>query len=273
MLYFSVTLLIPFFASSSFTTSLPSLSFQINFYCGIFLLAVISLDRYLSIVHAAQMYSRKKTWVVHASCASVWLFSIFLSIPDWLFLQALKNTRRDNKTECVHNYLAYGQSASQWRLASRLVYHLVGFLLPSVVLLYCYSCILLRLQRGSQGLQKHRAVRVILALVLVFFLCWTPYNITLLVDTLHTNNTLIDTCETRTSLDIALSATSSLGYLHCSLNPVVYAFVGVTFRRHLLAILRSLGCKMKIGAGMRTADSRRSSVWSESGETSNTLAI
>ncbi|XP_062321624.1 C-X-C chemokine receptor type 3.1 [Osmerus eperlanus] len=244
--------------------------FQINFYCGIFLLAVISLDRYLSIIHAAQMYSRKKTWVVHSSCAFVWICSILLSIPDWLFLQSVKDTRR-NKTECVHNYLGYGQSVPQWRLASRLIYHLVGFLLPSAVLLYCYSCILLRLQRGSQGLQKHRAVRVILALVLVFFLCWTPYNITLMVDTLHSNNTLKDTCETRTSLDIALSATSSLGYLHCSLNPVVYAFVGVTFRRHLLAILRSLGCKMKIGAGMRTTDSRRSSVWS--GDTSNTLAI
>ncbi|XP_029476763.1 C-X-C chemokine receptor type 3.1 isoform X1 [Oncorhynchus nerka] len=245
--------------------------FTINFYCGIFLLACISLDRYLSVVHAVQMYSRRKPWMVQASCLSVWLLSFLLSIPDWHFLESVRDTRRD-KVECVHNYPSLSQSWFDWRLASRLLYHTVGFLLPSAVLLFCYSCILLQLQRGSQGLQKQRAVRVILALVLVFFLCWTPYNITLMVDTLYSSNTLVDTCESHNALDISLTATSSLGYLHCSLNPVLYAFVGVKFRRHLLDMLRSLGCKLKSGVRLQTA-SRRSSMWSESGDTSHTSAI
>ncbi|XP_035612575.2 C-X-C chemokine receptor type 3-like isoform X2 [Oncorhynchus keta] len=245
--------------------------FTINFYCGIFLLACISLDRYLSVVHAVQMYSRRKPWMVQASCLSVWLLSILLSIPDWHFLESVMDTRRD-KQECVHNYPSLSQSGFDWRLASRLLYHTVGFLLPSAVLLFCYSCILLRLQRGSQGLQKQRAVRVILALVLVFFLCWTPYNITLMVDTLYSNNTLEVNCESHKALDISLTATSSLGYLHCSLNPVLYSFVGVKFRHHLLDMLRSLGCKLKSGVRLQTA-SRRSSMWSESGDTSHTSAI
>ncbi|XP_071382200.1 C-X-C chemokine receptor type 3.1 [Centroberyx affinis] len=242
--------------------------FTINFYCGIFLLACISLDRYLSIVHAAQMYSRRKPWLVHISCLSVWLFSLLLTIPDWVFLRAVRDERR-GKTECVHDYLLFSQSVSDWRLASRLLYHIVGFLLPSAVLLYCYSCILLRLLRGSQGLQKQRAVRVILALVVVFFLCWTPYNVTLMVDTLHSNTTS-QACEIRTHLDRAMIVTSSLGYLHCSLNPVLYAFVGVKFRRQFLDILRSLGCKVKMGVRFQ---SRRSSTWSESADTSNSIAI
>ncbi|XP_041708389.1 C-X-C chemokine receptor type 3 isoform X2 [Coregonus clupeaformis] len=245
--------------------------FTINFYCGIFLLACISLDRYLSVVHAVQMYSRRKPWMVQASCLSVWLLSLLLSIPDWHFLESVRDTRRD-KVECVHNYPSLSQSGFDWRLASRLLYHTVGFLLPSAVLLFCYSCILLRLLRGSQGLQKQRAVRVILVLVLVFFLCWTPYNITLMVDTLYSNNTLGDTCENQKALDISLTATSSLGYMHCSLNPVLYAFVGVKFRRHLLDMLRSLGCKLKSGVRLQTA-SRRSSMWSESGDTSHTSTI
>uniref|UniRef100_A0A674D2V7 C-X-C chemokine receptor type 3 n=1 Tax=Salmo trutta TaxID=8032 RepID=A0A674D2V7_SALTR len=245
--------------------------FTINFYCGIFLLACISLDRYLSVVHAVQMYSRRKPWMVQASCMSVWLLSLLLSIPDWHFLESVRDTRRD-KVECVHNYPSLSQSGFDWRLASRLLYHTVGFLLPSAVLLFCYSCILLQLQRGSQGLQKQRAVRVILALVLVFFLCWTPYNITLMVDTLYSNNTLVDTCGSQKALDISLTATSSLGYLHCSLNPVLYAFVGVKFRRHLLDKLKSRDCKLKSGVRLQTAR-RRSSMWSESGDTSHTSAI
>uniref|UniRef100_A0A667ZRN3 C-X-C chemokine receptor type 3 n=1 Tax=Myripristis murdjan TaxID=586833 RepID=A0A667ZRN3_9TELE len=246
--------------------------FTINFYCGIFLLACISLDRYMSIIHATQMYSRRKPWLVHASCLSVWLFSLLLTLPDWVFLEAAADDRR-SKTECVHNYLLFSQSASKWRLASRLLYHLVGFLLPSVVMLFCYSCILLRLMRGSQGRQKQRAIRVILALVAVFFLCWTPYNITLMVDTIQSNSTR-EGCGMKTHLEKALTVTSSLGYLHCSLNPVLYAFVGVKFRRQLLDILRYLGCRLKMGASFKSAaSSRRSSTWSESADTSNSIAI
>lgn len=244
---------------------------QINFYCGIFLLACISLDRYLSIVHATQMYSRRKPWVVHVSCLAVWFFSLILSIPDWIFLDAAKDVRRD-RTECVSNYFQTG-SVGSWRLAARMLYHTVGFLLPSVVLIFCYSCILRRLRCGSQGLQKQKAFRVIVAVVVVFFLCWTPYNITLMVDTLHSNNSS-ETCGVRTSLEKAKIVTSSVGYIHCSLNPILYAFVGVKFRRQLLNILRSLGCKVKTSAQLKSAvSSRRSSFWSESADTSNSIAV
>ncbi|CAJ1062617.1 C-X-C chemokine receptor type 3.1 isoform X2 [Xyrichtys novacula] len=243
--------------------------FTINFYCAIFLLACISLDRYLSIVHAAQMYSSKKSWVVHVSCLAVWLFSLLLSIPDWYFLEAVGDPLRNIKTKCVRNYFASHVSVDNWRLGSRLLYHIVGFLLPSAVLVFCYSCILRRLQCGSQGLQKQKAFRVIMAVVVVFFLCWTPYNITLMVDTLHSNKD----CGIRESMEKAIIVTSSLGYLHCSLNPILYAFVGVKFRRQLVDILRSLGCKLKTSAQLRSASSKRSSFWSESGNTSNSIAV
>ncbi|XP_023265116.1 C-X-C chemokine receptor type 3-like [Seriola lalandi dorsalis] len=247
--------------------------FTINFYCGIFLLACISLDRYLSIVHATQMYSRKKPWVVQASCCAVWFFSLLLSIPDWMFLEAVLDDRR-NKTECIRNYLKFStKSVEKWRLTSRVLYHMVGFLLPSVILIFCYSCILWRLRCGTQGLQKQKAFRVIMAVVVVFFLCWTPYNITLMVETRHSDKNS-DTCGVRSSLEKAKIVTSSIGYLHCSLNPILYAFVGVKFRRQLFNILRSLGCMLKTSVKFQSAvSSRRTSIWSESADTSNSMAI
>ncbi len=233
----------------------------------------------MSIVHATQMYSRRKPWVVQVSCLAVWLFSLLLSTPDWIFLEA----RRDRvKTNCVRIYAAIDNSAGnisldspeeaiiseKWRLASRLVYHIVGFLLPSAVLIFCYSCILRQLRCGTQGLQKQKAFRVIMAVVLVFFLCWTPFNITLMVDTLTSDNSTYN-CGVKSSLEKATIITTSVGFLHCSLNPIVYAFVGVKFRRQLANILRSLGCKMKTSAKF----SRKSSIWSESADTSNSIAI
>lgn len=227
------------------------------------------------------MYSRRKPWVVHASCMVAWLFSFLLSISDMIFLEAVEDNRQ-NTTKCVPNYLSGHWSEepprdgprqqSRWWLASRLTYHLVGFLLPSAVMVFCYSCILRRLRCGSQGLQKQRAIRVIVTVVAVFFLCWTPYNITLMVDTLQSSRSYNE-CGAKTSLAKAMTVTSSVGYLHCSLNPILYAFVGVKFRRQLLVLLSALGCKVKTSRLHSTVSSRRSSVWSESAETSNTVAI
>ncbi|XP_026227392.1 C-X-C chemokine receptor type 3.1 [Anabas testudineus] len=247
--------------------------FTINFYCGIFLLACISLDRYMSIVHATHMYSRKKSWVVQASCLVVWLFSLLLSIPDWIFLDDLYDVRQGRR-ECIRDYYKFGLRAfHNWKLASRLLYHTVGFVIPSAVLIFCYSCILRQLRCGTQGLQKQKAFRVIVAVVLVFFLSWTPYNITLMVDTLHSDNSN-ETCNTRSSLEKAKIVTSTLGYLHCCLNPILYAFVGVKFRRQLLNILRSMGCKLKTSAKFQSAvSSRRTSLWSESADSSKSIAI
>ncbi|XP_014840880.1 PREDICTED: C-X-C chemokine receptor type 3-like isoform X1 [Poecilia mexicana] len=247
--------------------------FTINFYCGIFLLACISVDRYLSIVHATQMYTKRKSWVVHASCVLVWLFSAILSIPDWIFLEDTEDVRQNRKS-CVREYSKYTTNAEKMmklKMAARWLYHAVGFLFPSFVLVFCYSCILLQLQCGSQSLQKQRAFKVIIAVVAVFFLCWTPYNMVLLADTVQQNNNT-GTCETRNSMDIALTVTSTLGYLHCSLNPILYAFVGVKFRRQLLNILKSMGCKLKTNIKLESF-TRRSSIWSNSGETSNSIAV
>ncbi|XP_051575004.1 C-X-C chemokine receptor type 3.1 [Myxocyprinus asiaticus] len=255
----------------SFGTGLCKLTgalFKINFYCGIFMLACISLDRYLSIVHAVQMYSRKKPMVTHCCCLIIWLFCLLLSVPDWTYLKAISDSRRQDKTECVHNY-----PSNFWELATRLLYHVVGFALPALMLLFCYSSILVRLQHGSQGMQKKRAMRVIVALVLAFFISWTPYNITLIVDTIQSNRNISSNnqaCVSSTAMDVAITATSTLGYLHCCVNPILYAFVGVKFRQHLLDMLRPLGFTLKGPAGLV---SRKSSAWSESVDTSHISAF
>ncbi|XP_076847280.1 C-X-C chemokine receptor type 3-like [Brachyhypopomus gauderio] len=214
--------------------------FTINFYCGIFLLACISLDRYLSVVHTVQMYSRRKPWLIQLSCVSVWFFSLLLSIPEWMYLQVSKDGRRGERTDCVQWY------PEEWRLPSRLLYHVVGFLLPAVVLLYCYCCILVRLQRGSP---KQRSIWVILALVLAFFISWTPYNIALLVNTVQLNHRglaeLSGTCEQNSWTSVKLTAV--LGFLHCTINPVIYISLSGKFRSWVFTILKSHSCVLDTG--------------------------
>ncbi|XP_072250010.1 C-X-C chemokine receptor type 3-like [Leuresthes tenuis] len=213
--------------------------FNINFYCGIFLLVCISLDHYLSSAYEVQLYSHRTPSFVHVYCFAVWLISLLLTIPDWIFLRP---KTEQWKTQCVHNY---PKSEFDWYLFSRVLHHIVGFLLPTIILIVCGSYVLLQLQCRSKSLVKKRPAMVILSFVVVFLLCWMPYNISLFVDTLcnipkEENN--------ESSLKTALSVFSALGCAHACLRPLLYLFFCGNFRKQTLRLLRctTVECKSSL---------------------------
>ncbi|XP_042346390.1 C-X-C chemokine receptor type 3-like [Plectropomus leopardus] len=208
--------------------------FNINFYCGIFLLVCISINHYLSIIGATRLYSQNNPRLVHISCLSVWLVSLTLALPDCIFMAVTKSSE---KLRCDHSF---PQSDTDWKLVSRLLHHTLGFLLPAGALIACCCCILLRLQRRTKSLQKKRAIMVILPLVVVFFLCWMPYNITLMVDTFRGGSKKsVDVLSgnPEQSLNKALMVTSGLACLHACLRPLLYLGLCGNFRKRMLAML------------------------------------
>ncbi|KAM3614994.1 uncharacterized protein V6R79_021840 [Siganus canaliculatus] len=220
-----------------FFCKISAAGFNINFYCGIFLLVCISLDRYLSVVHSTQLYSQERPRLEHMSCLVIWIFSLLLSIPDWVFVVSKKHPTEE-KTQCVHTY---PQSTPDWLLVSRLLHHTLGFLLPAAVLVTCCSCTLLHVLRSTKGLQKQRSIMIILPLVVVFLLCWMPYNIALIVDTVRTKTTEENSSlsgNLHSSLEMSLRVTSALGCIHACLRPLLYLGLCVNFRKQALALQR-----------------------------------
>ncbi|KAJ1133481.1 hypothetical protein NDU88_011769 [Pleurodeles waltl] len=235
-------------------------AFSINFYSGIFLLVCISFDRYLSIVHAVQMFKRQRTRIVHLSCVSVWGMCLVLTIPDLVFLQVVHD-HRQNTSECQPNF------NHKYLTSMRFLYHVVGFFLPLLVMLYCYARIAHTLL-GSQGFRKQKALRVIVALVVAFFLCWAPYNLAVLMDSMLRLNVLTRDCKLESHIDIAISVTATLGYFHCCLNPLLYAFIGAKFRNTFLELLSHGGCISSELMKKCLKPQRKNSNWSDSGDTS-----
>ncbi|XP_067874899.1 C-X-C chemokine receptor type 3-like isoform X2 [Heterodontus francisci] len=241
--------------------------YNINFYSSIYLLGCISFDRYLSIVHAVQMYKKRRPWRVYLSCAVVWCVCLLLAIPDFIYLKVIKS---NGSSQCSH---AYGAGHSKaWIVAMRCIYHITGFLLPLTVMCYCYVNIIRTLNQSHniQRRKERRAIKVIAVVVGAFFLCWTPYNVVMFLETLHRLGAISRDCKMEAEMDTSYSLTSCLGNLHCCLNPFLYAFVGVKFRRHLLVILRDGGCVSREFVKRFSRPSRRQSVISvsESGDTS-----
>ncbi|XP_066539050.1 C-X-C chemokine receptor type 3-like isoform X2 [Hoplias malabaricus] len=210
--------------------------FKINFYFWIFLLVSISVERYLSIFHGVKKYTRTKPVLVHLSCLVIWILSLLLSVPDLLYLKVISNSNREGKKECAHLYLTKSKY-----LASRLIFHIVGFLLPVVVLLICLSCIFLKNQkeRDSRVNKKQRGQWTVLSLVVVFFIFWTPYNIALLINTLQGSSDVDGQMK-----GVAVYFTAVVAFLQCCLKPFVYFSMSCKFRHWVLKVLRCGGCSL-----------------------------
>ncbi|XP_051009678.1 C-X-C chemokine receptor type 2-like [Acomys russatus] len=232
---------------------------EVTFYSSVLLLACISMDRYLAIVHATSTLIQKRH-LVKFVCITMWVLSVFLSLPSLI----IRNTFMYSST--LHCYENVGKETSELRVVLRFLPQTIGFLLPLLIMLFCYGFTLRTLFKAHMG-QKHRAMRVIFAVVLVFLLCWLPYNIVLFTDTLMRTNKIEDSCERRNEIGRALTATEILGFFHSCLNPIIYAFIGQKFRHGLLKIMATYGLVSK----KFLAKERPSFVGSSSRNTSTTL--
>ncbi|XP_065108370.1 C-X-C chemokine receptor type 2-like isoform X2 [Paramisgurnus dabryanus] len=236
-----LALILPFSAVSvvhgwvfgDFICKLVSLVKEINFYTSILFLVCISVDRYMLIVRAMESQNAQRRLCSGVACSVVWFLGGVLSLPS-LYNEAYLSTT-SKETVCAERFKV--DSADEWRLATRIIRHLLGFILPLVVMLTCYSVTVARLLR-TRCFQRQRAMKVIVAVVVAFLLCWTPFHVSTMVDTLLRAKAVQFSCYTRTSVDVAVFATQNLGLVHCCINPVLYAFVGETFRRRLMQMLQ-----------------------------------
>ncbi|XP_043931079.1 C-X-C chemokine receptor type 2-like [Protopterus annectens] len=207
---------------------------EVNFYSGILLLACISVDRYFAIVQATK--SQKQQWVKYI-CLIVWSMAVLLSLPILLYRSVFKYNHED-RLMCYEDIGA--KSTDIGRIIIRFSRHIIGFFIPLGVMLFCYTRTLITLIQ-VQGTQKHKAMRVVFAVVLAFLICWLPYNITVFADTLMRTDAVNETCDMRIQIDTALPITQLLGFTHSCINPILYAFIGQKFRRNFLKILLTHG--------------------------------
>ncbi|XP_067890853.1 C-X-C chemokine receptor type 2-like [Heterodontus francisci] len=209
---------------------------EVNFYSGILLLACISIGRYLAIVYSTQTHKQKRPFLINLVCAGVWVLAIILSLP--VLYKAEYIPLYSSRIMCYE--ILEGESAETWRITARLWWQFIGFLIPLLVMIFCYSVTIQKLCR-TKGFQKQKAMKVIIVVVLAFLICWLPYNITVFIDTLMRSKLIDETCDMRNHIDRALSATQILGFLHSCINPILYAFIGVKFRRNLVNLLAMKG--------------------------------
>ncbi|XP_028291173.1 C-X-C chemokine receptor type 2-like isoform X2 [Gouania willdenowi] len=228
---------------------------ELSFYSSILFLTCISVDRYMVIVRAMEARKANRRVLSWGVCAAVWTVGCVLSLPG--FFNSAFISFNSTRIECAEKYEP--SSANEWRLTTRLFRHLLGFLVPLAVMMLCYGVTIRRLLHIRGGYQRQRAMRVIVLVVAAFLLCWSPYHVAVMADTVYRAKLVPYRCPARMAVDKAMFATQSLGLLHSCVNPVLYAFVGEKFRKRLLQIMTKAGLVERA----TTSRSSRSSLSSE----------
>ncbi|KAK0155701.1 Apelin receptor B [Merluccius polli] len=124
-----------------------------------------------------------------------------------------------------------------WAAALSLKSTLIGFLLPLVILLVCYCSLGHLLSRHfgrgprPDRRRQRRLLRVIVSLVLAFFLCWLPLHVNKTAAMLLELGLLPYSCALDQALLAAHPYVTCLAYLNSCLNPLLYAACDSSFRR------------------------------------------
>lgn len=194
-------------------------------YTSIILLTAMTVDRFITVVLNWPQQPVRRLRCAQVSCAVAWLIGTVASVSDAV---KMKVKSYDDFHLCEDT-----SEASSIRLGYYLQLSLL-FFLPFAVMVFCYSAILKTVLQASNR-KQHRTVVMVLCIVAAFFICWAPYNISLLVSSFIEVKS--KNCYFQERFQIANSVCQLLAFSHCCMNPLLYMF-SQKLRKHVLEVLR-----------------------------------
>lgn len=204
---------------------------QVNMYSSVFFLTWMSFDRYVALTGFVGRSMPRARLI----CCLIWSSSSLLTLLPFAIAQV---QHAGELHFCFANV-----TQILWLEV------MLGFLLPFCILGLCYwriAQVLLHSQR-EQGQQqrpdRQKALRMISAAVLVFFLCWLPENVFVSVHLLrgNTESGTLWQDYPLTGHTVRLAAFSN-----SCLNPLIYSFLGETFRVKMRNFLQQKSRRTKL---------------------------
>ncbi|XP_059841786.1 galanin receptor type 1 [Hypanus sabinus] len=204
--------------------------FTVSMLVSIFSLAAMAVDRYIAIVH-----SRK------SSCIRVARHTVMGVLLIWLLSLAAASP------EAYYRVLLHinGQGPFCWDLWTVLLHRqiykvatfVVGYLLPLLLICYCYAKVLNHLRKKLRNISKksesskRKTTQTVLVVIVVFCLSWLPSHVIALWTEFGSFPL------TNASYFFRITA-HCLAYSNSSVNPIIYAFLSENFRKSYKEVFR-----------------------------------
>lgn len=208
-------------------------------YTSVYTLVLMSLDRYLAVVHAIRSMTLRTEKNTYILVFIVWAIVLVTNIP--LLFEVQVNSYQhynQNRSACL-NVRHLNDTTQQ---SAKLFYGFFfgfGFLIPLVIVCVLYGFMLKRLlygvvPGGNQSAEsmraKKRVTRMVIIVVAIFAVCWLPIQIVFLVHVFgqHTDSAVFA---------VVQMASNCLAYMNSCMNPILYAFLSENFRKSFRKLL------------------------------------
>ncbi|XP_035516708.1 somatostatin receptor type 5-like [Morone saxatilis] len=195
----------------------------INQFTSIFCLTVMSVDRYLAVVHPIRSFWWRRPRVAKAISATVWAGSFVVVLPVVVFADVLKD---DGNCSIV-----WPEPAEVWKTSFIVYTCTVGFFCPLLVICLCYLLIVIKVRSVGKRAQatssrrrksERKITRMVVVVVAAFVLCWLPFY------ALNIVNLLVVLPGDFRGLYVFVVV---LSYANSCANPILYGFLSDNFKR------------------------------------------
>ncbi|KAF4085415.1 hypothetical protein AMELA_G00118320 [Ameiurus melas] len=223
---------------------------SLNQFTSIFFLTVMSIDRYLAVVHPIKSTKWRKPRVAKTISLAMWGVSLLVNLPIMIFSGL--NTNKNEARTCT---MLWPEPQNTYYTAFIFYTFLMGFFLPLIVICLCYLLIVIKVK--SSGVRvcsskrkrsERKVTRMVSIVVVVFVLCWLPF---FMFNVASVTGTLIPTPVLKSTFDFVVV----LGYANSCANPILYAFLSDNFKKSFQNVL----CLKRVGGldEIERSDSRQ----------------
>ncbi|RXM99491.1 Mu-type opioid receptor [Acipenser ruthenus] len=215
-----------------------------NMFTSIFTLTTMSVDRYIAVCHPVKALDFRTPRNAKIINVCNWILSSAIGLPVMIkatttpdsngnffnvfYIHCLLKFLVAGVTDCT---LKFPHPSWYWENLLKICVFIFAFIMPVLIITVCYGLMILRLKSvrmlsGSKEKDRNlrRITRMVLVVVAVFIVCWTPIHIYVIIKALITiPNSLFQA--------VAWHFCIALGYTNSCLNPVLYAFLDENFKR------------------------------------------
>lgn len=213
-------------------------------------MTAVALDRYFKVVHPHHCVSRMTLTQAGWLAGLTWTVLIGLRIP----LLTTNLLYQNGNVSLCRSFNSY--EVIPLPLKVHYVAFTVEFFLPWILLLFCSARIACHLHQRRMGRQKRvrRAVRSVVAISLVFSICFIP-SISTGLGAVYIKYFHPKDCTSYNLITWLFSTCISFTYLNSALDPVIYSYSSSMFHDALKSFISRLGfVKKDVRPAINTAD-------------------